>query len=585
MQKLEYDLNDLKQPISKIFGDYSKKRNELLNFKALLGAYLSNLERLFKGVFGQELHLEGTKEQYELFKKVFPILGAAMENSFGLKGFSGFCGKIAAIRSTCLHAFSDISDLTETIDPDFIRNIPNWNYFDLPYVVEGHKLTLAGLLAILLCLGNKEMVSHMMASGIAPLIRRIPLWNNYWSSRGKDYTLAMEEHLGNDLDHEIRMVRGKDVFSSIWGEYAFRIVGQPEDFQYYSSPKGKTSLYRVRGSWNGKQLRIQKGSNYHVYFPNDYVLEIADEDYFIECANQVPPFLFVAYLYRRGVTRFDQDSLSEDDKRLFPKLNNAKFYVDKNIHIILLGKEVSDQRAVYQAAAPQAIYAILNLEWNLTKGHCDDIRKLSKYSTIKESLIAVGVEQTLVEDALFLRNFFAHGCIFGDYVGMTETSFRRIELLDCIDVFKRLVEALRNADPQVALWLQHDIKMRLAEQLVDIKYKALAKQWFAPFKGETFDWNTYSKTALRIENSYVTEKVEDALAWFTDDDSITRYTIHRFKSAQGMELPGIKEISPFDTLTIAEYLDKNLVSQIFGDKLKEVLESHDNGLISYYEYK
>lgn len=338
MEKHEYDLKDLKQPISKIFCDYPEKWDELINLKALLGAYLSNLERLFKGVFGQELHLEGTKEQYELFKKVFPIVGAAMEKSFGLKGFSGFCGKLAAIRSTCLHAFSDISDMTESIDGKFMRNIPNWNYLDLPYVVEGNKLTLAGLLAILLCMGNKEMVSNLMASGIAPLIGRIPLWHDYKFARGKNYSLEMEQHLHNDLDHEIRMVHGNDVFSSIWGEYAFRLVGKPEDFQYFSGPKGKPSIYRVHGFWNGKKLTIQKGSYYHVYFSNDYVLEIADEDFFIECANQVPPFLFVAYLYRKGVKKFTQASLSEDDKKLFPKLNKAKFYVDKNIHIILLGK-------------------------------------------------------------------------------------------------------------------------------------------------------------------------------------------------------------------------------------------------------
>ena len=583
MQKLEYDLDDLKLPISEVFTNHPEKWNELINLKALLGAYLSNLERLFKGVFGQELQLEGTKDQYELFKKVFPVVGRAVDKSFGLEGFPGFCGKLAGIRSTCMHAFAKVSAMTESIDATFMRNIPNWNYRELPHVVDGNKLTLAGMLAILLCMGNKEMVAQLMASGISPFVGRIPLWNDYKFARGKDYPVTLEQRLGNDFEHEIRAIKGDDVYSSIWGEYAFRLKGTPDEFQYYSQPKG--ALYRARGSWKDGKLTIQKGSNYHVYFAEEYELEIADEAYFIECANQVPPFLFVAYLYRKGVRRFDRNSLSEDDKKLFPKLNKAKFYVDKNIHVILLGKAVSDQRMVYQGAVSQALYAILNLEWNLRIRHREEIERFSKYSTIKESLQVAGVEQGLIEDTLFLRNFFAHGSIFGDYVGMTDTSFRRIELLDCIDVFKRLVIALRESDPEVAESLQEDVKMRMAEQLVDMKFKALCKTWSAPLKGLRFDWVAYGKTMQRIEHSYVTEEVEDALAWFTDDDSLTRYNVYRFHSAKGMALSGIEEVSPQAKLTIAEYLDSPNFLQVLGGEPKKKPRCHGNRLVQYHEYE
>lgn len=583
MQRLEYDLNDLKLPISEVFSNHPEKWNELINLKALLGVYLSNLDRVFKGVFGQELQLEGTKEQYELFKKVFPVVGEAMEKSFGLQGFAGFCGKLAGIRSTCMHAFAKVSAMTESIDAAFMRNLPNWNYRELPYVVHGDKLTLAGLLAILLCMGNKEMVAQLMASGISPFVSRIPLWRDYRLARGKNYPIMLEQQLGTDLEQEIRTVKGEDVYSSIWGEYAFRLKGTPDAFQYYNQEKD--ALYRVRGSWKDGKLIIQKGSNYHVYFAEEYELEIADEAYFVECANHVPPFLFAAYLYRKGVKRFDRDSLSEDDKKLFPKLNKAKFYVDKNIHVILLGKSVSDQRMVYQNAAPQALYAILNLEWNLRNRHRGEIEQFSRYSTIKESLLVAGVDQRLIEDTLFLRNFFAHGSIFGDFIGMTDTSFRKIELLDCITVFQRLVTALKDTEPDAAKSLQEDIKMRLAEQLIDMKYKALSKAWVAPLQGTPFNWVDYGKTMQRIEKSYVTEEAEGALAWFTGEDSWTRYNVYRFHSARGMKLSGINEVSPIDELTIADYLDYQIFEQVLGGHPEKEPKCHGNRLVQYHDYE
>ena len=589
MQKLLYDLNDLNLPLGEVFTNRPKKWNELINIKALVGAYLANLDRVFRGAFGQELQLEGSAEQYTLFKKIYPIIGKAMENSFGLRGFRGFCGKLAALRNTCMHAFSKVSKITESIDPTFMHYIPNWNHEHVQYVVDGDCLTLGGLFAILLCMGNKEMVSQIMASGISPLVRNVGLWRGYFDVRGKAYPEMMEQNLGNDLEQEIRTVPGSDLFSAIWGEYAFRIKGDASRFEYLSEKDNRQSIYHVRGfieEGNVTRLHIDKNSYYHVYFAEHYALRIDDKDYFIECANKVPPFLFVAYLYRRGVKQFDRNSLSEDDLKLFPKLNKAKFYVDKNIHVILLGEAVSDQRMAHQCTAPQVLYAILNLEWNLRKAHREEVKRFYMYSTIKESLLLAGVGRDLVEDALFLRNFFAHGAILGDYIGKTDNTFRKIELSDCLDIFKRLALFLEEKGEYAASCLKQDIAQRLTEQLADMKYKALAKVWGGTIKGMPIDWIQYGKTMNRVSHSYVTPAIEEQLAWFKDGKCEKRYYVAEVPlSGKEVVLP-TRQSAPEGLLTIVLHETEVDLQAFLGDASTcyEVTEQRENNLLSYRKY-
>ena len=51
MQQLVYDPNDLNLPLGEVFTNHPEKWDELINIKALVGAYLANLERVFRGAF------------------------------------------------------------------------------------------------------------------------------------------------------------------------------------------------------------------------------------------------------------------------------------------------------------------------------------------------------------------------------------------------------------------------------------------------------------------------------------------------------------------------------------------------------
>lgn len=528
MAKIEQSLKQLNLPISEVLNPEPNDWEELITLKVLLGAYLANLERLFRGVFGQELELEGTKEQYALFKKVFPIIGEAMDKSFRIEGFPSFCKKLSAIRNSCLHGFSMVFKEVETIEPKFMFALPNWAYPFVQYITSQNRLTLGGLLAILLCMGNKEMISHLMESGLKPLIEKIGLWYNYQHVNWKNYGQMVETVLGNDFEQEIRTSLGKDVLSAIWGEYSFRLSKNGTGFSYRSKKDDPSPEFHVNGSLTKKGnslfLAIWRGSFYQTYFPDDYVLEIADEEYFIECANQVPPFLFVVYLYQKGVSFFDRQALTEFDQKVFPKLNKAKFHVDKSIHIILLDESVSDQRLVHQYIVPRALYAILHLEWNIRIAHKKEIQ-LPYYSTIKESLEVAKIEKGLTEAAIFLRNFFAHGYILGSYVGRTDSSYRKFELLDCLDVFQKLVLALEEKEAQTAADLKRDIGGILPAELADSKYKILCVAWYNALKGKPIDWFAYKRTEAWVSHSYIIPEVEEKLGWFRGDGATPYFRV------------------------------------------------------------
>ncbi len=581
MQYQKFNASNLGLTIENVFGGGAVDWPELINLKVLLGTYLSNLERVFRGVFGQELELEGTAEQFELFKNVFPVMGEAIEKSFGQPGFGGFCKKLSAIRNTCLHAYSDIHGKTGIIDRNFINSLPNYGRYK--YVDDSGNLTLAGLMAILLCLGNKEMVQQLMVSGVAGMVGRIGLWPCFEKCGGRAYPDSLETQLGNDFEETVRRSSGDDIYSSIWGEYENRCWRDGERFSYSSNRHSKRSIYHVSGTISTDEtvLFIEKGSYYHVYFADNYELTIEDKDYFIQLSNSVPPFLFVVYLYRKGVRVFSKSSLDEREIGLIPKLNKAKFYVDKNVNTLLLGKTVSDQRTVHQAALPQALYAIINLEKNLIDA--TGVVYENGYSTIKGSLGSIGVDEKLIEDTLILRNFLAHGAIFGDYATRDDFTYRKIELLDCLDVFKRLVVSLKPLDARSASSFKYDVACKLAEQLIDMKYKAMSKLWNKAYEGEPIDWEAYQKSMGRVKYSYVNAEVEESLAWFKGPNLVSRYYVTEIESIRKMEFrPTFQEL-PAGGVTIITTRGNAFLDECFGARLDSfgIAKKRKNSLVAY----
>ncbi len=66
---INYDYDDLDRPLMWVLSPKSKDANSMLNMKALVGSTLATLDRVFLGSLGQGLDLDGTEEQYKMFKK------------------------------------------------------------------------------------------------------------------------------------------------------------------------------------------------------------------------------------------------------------------------------------------------------------------------------------------------------------------------------------------------------------------------------------------------------------------------------------------------------------------------------------
>ena len=590
MIKLEYNLQDLDKPLNDIFTRSPEKWNYMLNLKAIIGSAFSNLERLFKGCFGQGLDLDCTAQQYEVFKRVFPVIGKILEKCDKRESMSDLCLKLLIIRNECMHARSRLFDDSITLDARLIKALPN--YGTHPYVSEDGRLTLAGLLAILLCMANKEMTGSMAASGLSEFIHQIGLFKGYAAIYGKAFGEILEAQLGTDLEAEIRTEKGNDPMTALWGEYLRKVKVAEGEFEYKDSETFENSLHIVRGSMKSEGgrlvLRIRKGSFYHLYFPEEYCLAIDDVPYFTELANKVPPFMLIPFLYRAGVKRLYRGVLTERQEELCGKLNKAKFYVDKNVNILLLGNSVSDQRKMSQSAMPPTLYCFLNLEQNLYWHHAEEIQSANQYSTLADGLKAIQLNQRLIDEAVALRNFFAHGFILGDYYGRAMATYRKFNLCDVIRVFRELVEAIVPVDLFAGNRLMGDVAGRLAEQLADMKYKDYAKKWEQIIDGHRPLNDQLFKPMLRVQNSCLTKELEEELGWFFYNKRFTRYTVFDIEVHPDMVLKCNGQPIGMNEVKIVLMKREINLSDIFGpigQKEFATVESTKNPLVNFADRK
>ncbi len=197
----------------------------MINLKALLGGCFSNLERLYFGVFGEGLDLKGTPEQYELFKRVFPFLGEAMDRTFGQEGFKIFCRRMVLIRNACFHAWAGLSNSGISFGQNFLAELPN--HSPHPYADDGWRITLAGLIALLLLMCNNESATYFLKSGNYGLVIETGLFPEYGNLETKDVPARLESEFGNSFETDIRTVKGDDPVSALCGEYASRVIECP----------------------------------------------------------------------------------------------------------------------------------------------------------------------------------------------------------------------------------------------------------------------------------------------------------------------------------------------------------------------
>ena len=572
-----------------ILSPKAKDIDSMLNMKALIGSLLASLDRVFLGSFGYGLDLEGTEEQYELFKKMFPAIGRALEKTTGREGMVSLCEHLSSYRNSCMHPNVAVHRKMARIDPSFVNELPN--YSDHPYILENTRLTLAGFLAIAMMMSNKEMLGNFFSAGIFTLANEIGLFPDYKKLNGRDYSRRVEEVFGTDFEVELRRVKGNDLHSALCGEYAGRVRPSEGGWNCYMNGKSIQGsdyfvFFRIDDYAGGRKLlRVKKGSFYHVYFPIELSVSIEDEDYFIELANMVPPFMILPYLFSSGIGVVNKQNFSEDRIFLYSKLNKAKFYVDKNVNTILMGNNFPDIRIISRSVAPQALYCLLKLESDLSAELKINEDKDNPMETrLADVLVKVGISNDLMRETISLRNFFAHGSVFGDYVGKAMIGYMKIGLEHCLTIFRKLVDELKTKHETIAANLRLNVATRVCEQISDIKYKAALSMCAPIINGFEIDFDQYSKTMKRILNSYVRTETEEMMGQLMTDVGGSRYQVCDCLVNPGIKISISGQTFNGDRILLFSSFPID-AHKIFGMETENrLISSTKNPVVSYNQY-
>lgn len=499
------------------------EEQKVIEFKAILITFINQLERVFKGVFGKTFKLED-KEDIELFKELYPVMFSAATKEKGENGLHQLCTAIRTFRNLNAHAYSSC-DYKRDLDLEYVlKNLPNKSKV-VQYVTTKGIPTLAGMITILLFLSNDKAVSYFVANDI---------WNgflehlNYFGNNYEPKVEAFPEKMMeiNRVNDEIDIRKPKNsktMLDVIFGRFSKKVFEEDGEYKYYSEEEFEDSTFNVFFTItldhnNHYCILVKKGSNYPEYFENDYQLTITDLDDFIDYSEKVPPFMFVAFLAKCGVTNYRKNSLTDKEKEFCLKLNKPKFYVDKNINTLLLPNTISDIRMCGQILSIGINYCLYRFELIIFKKYSLSLN--NGYSQLRNALKFCRLNSDIVDRVVAIRNFFSHYYILGDshIVGTNGGDIINLDFI--ILSFKWLIEGLNKDDPFKGKMLEDDFYYRVVCSLLLFKYNTAFKRSEKFMRtGAAFDYENLNKSIGRIKNSFITPDIEEQLLVFKKDKS------------------------------------------------------------------
>ena len=487
-----------------------------IELKAILLTYLNQLERVFVGVFGKSFSIKES-DDISLFKEVFPLISRLAAKNLGDEGIIKLCSSLSVFRNLNAHSFS-YCDYHNEMDLAYILNsIPNYSPY-VKYVSDNGIPTLAGMITLLLFLSNGKAISYFIKNDI---------WNdfiehlNFFSSSYEPnlYQFASMVENVNQVQFETLIRKDavqKDIFKAVFGRFSSNVFKENDTYSYINDKELEDSSFNItldiKTNADGNyEIAVKKGSSYGIYFHKTYSLEVVDLEDFIEKSYKVPPFMFIVYLYKAGISRYTINSLTNNDKEMFIKLNKPKFYVDKNINSLFLPKTISDLRMAGQIVSVNLNYCFLMFEYAI---HTRKNLTIYHYSSFRDSLKFLSVPDEIVKQMVSVRNFFAHYYILGDekIVGSKGTINITIEFI--LKLYLDFVSALHEIDTMVENDTMKDLYYRLCCNLLLFKYSDILRKTntFLNYTDEkTKYFEQLSKTMFRIQNSCINKEVEELI--------------------------------------------------------------------------
>lgn len=374
------------------------KSQSLISINAIL--------KTIKGVFNNDKVF--TNVNYNKLEIMYPTGCQTLKTIIGSNDVTVIGTFFDKLRNMNAHAYISKNDGT-FFDYNFssLKEIVPFNtnikYYD-------GELTVAGLVYIILLFLRETTLKRII--------------------RGYDiYKLVLEEsditRFVNEISHinlnvAIRDKTGNSIESSIIGEYESLLKRDGKNISLIIGEE-KFPSYLINGSIDDNIIKIKEGSLTKTYYELDYEVRIDYREGFVELANQLPPFVIIDLLKEYGITVFGEKEYNflinkrtkDTHEWMFAKLNYAKFYVDKNLNILLLDKETTNVPMLTQIFAAGINTVCLFIENKI----CNPSKwNPEKYSSIKEALTFIDIDQKIVHEMQYVRNFAAHGYIINEVI-------------------------------------------------------------------------------------------------------------------------------------------------------------------------
>ncbi len=492
--------------------------------KAFLLQAINHVERTIKGRFNRDLFLKGINDNNKILNEMFPT-GCQI-----LKG-QDIGETLCSLRNLNAHARLSDHDLSFFENKKFIAglcNLPKMND-SLRMALKGGTLTMAGFITLILLFLRKESLELIAKRSKVLRIIVSGTANSY------DSTRFVEAISHTNLEIPIREKHGDTIVSSIFGEYEDKLSKEGSLFKLeFGTKKNPIYCAIVEIDENKQIISVKKGSLTKTYYPNDYELVVKDRDAFIEASNMFPVFGLVDLLYEMNVSIFDSKIRDEIASKisLYGKLNYTKFYVDKNIRILLLPPTNSDYRIVSSLLTGGLIDFFLKLEEDIYNTYGFE---QNGYSKISEALSLVEFSEKLANKLIVLRNFAMHGYVFNEYQinnGVaTQYSFDFV-----INTISDALYELKKKNNELLEKAQENVHIHLVVPLLNGKYSKIVEYTLDAFDGFVkFDPNNQSvknKALYVISSFFNTEDLNKLYVAYEPKPLIDEYHIEGEKDTR-----------------------------------------------------
>lgn len=439
-------------------------------FKSDLLYFLVETERVIKATFNSTLNLVGVNLEH--FRKMFPNI---VDNIFCIKNENDllrFGNILKVFRNINAHSICSFKDY-KVFKSDF-SGLEKQKVFNprIQYFTDDHRLSVAGLAFIIINMGRDRSIKSLTTkNGDIGLITM--------GKSGIDDGEKFVEKISHvNWEIKIRDDDKKTIEGAVFGNL---LEKTKKDFPFcHELLIGGEDFYEHKyyATIGPNRIYVHASTLSDVLYEKDFDLQIKDTKHFMELSNQYPPFIFVDLLYKLNITCFDKkayEKITNDGCwELYSKPMYSKFYIDKNIDILLADKSKADLR-INSNVCNGALYAIfLKLEKLIIKFYKIDLRQI-KYSKIGNLLKDIDASPDLARKTQIIRNMVSHGYNFGEHIYIDgqivehnlDSSLKLI--IDLIEFFEKENNIIANA-------LKNDASSLLINQMLAIKTKLFIRE-------------------------------------------------------------------------------------------------------------